>query len=234
MAADLPVSERSALWAALRDMRIEDPGAVRSFRQALSDENGWPISYAAAVDREYRRFLYLATIAGFELTPSVAVDKAWHLHLTYTRHYWDVLCRQILRRPLHHLPGSGSEADEERHRGQYARTLAFYRSSFRQDPPQSVWPLPHAAPAADERRRRLPVPALLGAGIATGGTMLAVGSGGVAAVGLMAVTAAVATIPLAYGHGWAQRRGSCGAGGMCGAVGGGCCGGGACGGGCGG
>ncbi len=41
---------------------------------------------------EYRRFAFLAATAGHPVTPSDAVDQAWHLHLTYSRDYWDRFC----------------------------------------------------------------------------------------------------------------------------------------------
>jgi hypothetical protein len=239
MAADLSVGRLGDLWAQLRDMRIEEPGASRTFEQALAEENHWSLGHATAVGGEYRRFLYLAAIAEFELTPSVAVDKAWHLHLTYTRHYWDVLCARILERPLHHIPGSGSEEDEERYGSQYARTLSFYAAAFREQPPESVWPRPQQ-PAEPAPRRRLSFPALLAATLVTGAGTLCIASGGFAAAALIAVGVGLAMLPLVREV--ERGRGSCG-GVACGGGGGGggsCCAGcgascgGGCGGGCGG
>ncbi|HEX8365588.1 MAG TPA: hypothetical protein VF603_09935 [Allosphingosinicella sp.] len=152
------VRNPGALWAQLEQMRIEDPGASRSFEQALAEETGWSEERARAVSREYRRFLYLAAISETEVTPSVAVDCAWHLHLCYTRHYWDILCRRIIGRPLHHLPSAGGHAEDARHRQQYAATLALYQSAFGEPAPDSVWPrmmgqLAPAGPAHDKPLR---------------------------------------------------------------------------------
>jgi hypothetical protein len=104
------VRDHGALWQLLSAMRIEGASAERSFEQALAEENGWSLERALQVSREYRRFLFLAAGGGPELTPSRAVDKAWHLHLTYSRHYWDVLCKEILGKPLHHEPGGAAQA----------------------------------------------------------------------------------------------------------------------------
>jgi hypothetical protein len=40
---------------------------------------------------EYRRFLFLAMEAGHPVSPSRAVDLAWHQHLLDTRSYWQLL-----------------------------------------------------------------------------------------------------------------------------------------------
>ena len=84
------------LWKALAAMRIEAGGAALTFAARLARENGWSAAHAAAVVEEYRRFLYLAATAG-PVTPSEDVDQAWHLHLSYTRHYWEVPCGAVGR-----------------------------------------------------------------------------------------------------------------------------------------
>ncbi|MEZ6192343.1 MAG: hypothetical protein R3C45_13785 [Phycisphaerales bacterium] len=48
---------------------------------------------------EYRRFCYLAIAAGHTVTPSDEVDQAWHLHLLYTRDYWEDFCPNVLGTP---------------------------------------------------------------------------------------------------------------------------------------
>ena len=139
MAGDSSVRE-TRLFGQLEAMRIEEPGASRSFEEALADENGWSRGRAEAIAAEYRRFLYLAATSGREVTPSRFVDKAWHLHLTYTRHYWDVLCGRILGRPLHHRPSFGGTVETEQYRRQYEDTLALYEATFGTPPPPSAWP----------------------------------------------------------------------------------------------
>lgn len=132
-----PVQDRPALWAALSHMPIEMPGG--RFEDALAETQGWTAGFAGRVTDEYRRFLYLAATAGFEVTPSRAVDQAWHLHLDLP-HYRDVLCELILGRPLEHRPATGEPGEEERHRRQYADTLALYERAFGRAPPLDIWP----------------------------------------------------------------------------------------------
>ena len=149
------------LWQALAAMRIEADGAAITFTAKLSRETGWTHARAAAVIEEYRRFLYLAARGRKPVSPSDAVDRAWHLHLTYSRHYWDVLCAEILGRPLHHDPNPGGAAEDERHGGQYLETLDRYRSTFGSAPPADIWPDPRLV--GDKRQRGKAMVALGGA-----------------------------------------------------------------------
>jgi hypothetical protein len=140
------VSYRDApLWQALAAMRIEREGATATFARRLGRKQGWGKRHTYAVIEEYRRFLYLAATGERPVTPSDDVDEAWHLHLTYTRHYWDELCGRILGKPLHHDPTEGG-ADQQAHfRDQYEATLARYEAMFGEPPRADVWPAPGAA-----------------------------------------------------------------------------------------
>jgi len=89
---------------------------------------------------EYKRFCYLAITAEHEVTPSDAVDQVWHLHLTYSRDYWQEFCPQVLGEDLHHGPTAGGEAERERYYDQYAATLASYEAAFDAAPPPDIWP----------------------------------------------------------------------------------------------
>lgn len=130
---------KDPLWQALAAYDVGPPDAALAFTQRLARENGWRKAHAARVFEEYRRFLYLAVRAGHEVTPSDAVDQAWHLHLTYTRDYWERLCPEVLGRPLHHGPTRGGKDEGERFFEQYALTLRSYEAAFG-PAPADVWP----------------------------------------------------------------------------------------------
>jgi hypothetical protein len=133
-------SEKNLLLDALMNMCIEPDGAALSFAKRLARENSWTDHFAERVVTEYKRFLYLAATSQHPVTPSDEVDQAWHLHLAYSRHYWDVMCASILKRPLHHGPTSGGSTEDSRYRDQYAATLASYKSAFEAAAPEDIWP----------------------------------------------------------------------------------------------
>jgi hypothetical protein len=132
--------EKIQLLEKLECMRIEPDGARLTFVARLAQENDWSLVYANRVMQEYRRFLFLAATCGHPTTPSDEVDQAWHLHLTYSRHYWETLCGEILKRPLHHGPTAGGESEGKRYRDQYQRTLEAYAEAFGEEPPADIWP----------------------------------------------------------------------------------------------
>jgi hypothetical protein len=131
---------KDELLVRLESFEIDEPGAAFPFSARLARENGWSRGFARRVTGEYKRFVWLAMRAGHPVTPSEEVDEAWHLHLCYTRSYWDGMCREILGRPLHHGPTEGGAAEEAKFAGWYARTLESYRAHFGEEPPADIWP----------------------------------------------------------------------------------------------
>jgi uncharacterized protein (TIGR04222 family) len=133
--------EHASLWDRIQAFSIDgDSSPSRSFASRLARENGWSAAFAERVVVEYKRFVFLAMTAGHPVTPSDQVDQAWHLHLTYTRSYWDRFCGEVLGRPLHHEPTRGGSAEAKKFHQQYDQTLALYRATFGADPPSDIWP----------------------------------------------------------------------------------------------
>ena len=128
------------LWQQVAAFRFDKTQAAFSFSQRLAKENGWSVGYARRVVEEYRRFIYLAMRAGHPVTPSEPVDQAWHLHLVYTRSYWDDLCRDVLGKPRHHGPTEGGKTEDDKFRDWYQRTLESYERCFGNKPPVDIWP----------------------------------------------------------------------------------------------
>lgn len=129
----------SDLLARLRDFDIDGGPVDFPFAERLARENGWTRRYAERVVREYKRFVVLMVTAGRPMTPSDEVDQAWHLHLSYTRSYWERMCGEILGRPLHHHPTQGGRAEAAKYDRQYADTLEQYRKTFGDEPPADIW-----------------------------------------------------------------------------------------------
>lgn len=150
-----PCQPDHPVWASLSRYRIGPADAALPFERRLARENGWTPAFTDRVLDEYRRFCFLAVTAGHPVTPSDAVDQAWHLHLTYTRDYWERFCPNVLGRPLHHGPTAGGAAEQHRFFDQYAATLHAYERGFGASPPADIWPDARRRLLDDPRARRV-------------------------------------------------------------------------------
>ncbi|HYE77596.1 MAG TPA: hypothetical protein VEI97_06395 [bacterium] len=143
---------QQALWERLQQFKFDDGNPQLSFVGRLARENGWSTVHAGRVVEEYKRFLFLAMAGGHMVTPSEAVDRAWHLHLTYTRNYWERLCGEVLEHPLHHEPTRGGAEESAKFKDLYTKTLASYRRLFGEEPPADIWPDPGRLAGPAKRR----------------------------------------------------------------------------------
>ncbi len=150
--------EASTMWAKLQAFSPGTTEALYGYRHRLAKENNWSHVYADRVIEEYKRFLFLAVHAGHAVTPSEPLDQAWHLHLVYTRSYWQDLCGEILGRPLHHEPTTGGLSETAKFREQFARTIQSYRSFFGEDPPADIWLTGDADAASSPAKQKTPRP----------------------------------------------------------------------------
>jgi hypothetical protein len=128
-----------SLYDRIMTFPIGQPGTEEQFLKRLAAENRWTLDYARRVLKEYRRFLFLIARGAGALSPSHAVDQAWHLHMLHSRNYWDDFCGAVLGRELHHDPFDGA-AEHGRFLTQYQRTLDGYREVFGWTAPSDIWP----------------------------------------------------------------------------------------------
>jgi len=126
------------LWARICGCHPDEVDACLPFSKRLARDNAWSVTFAQRVILEYQRFAYLSRLGSGMVTPSDEVDQAWHLHLTYTRHYWGPF-KQALGGPLHHMPTTGGRDQGALFKSTYENTLDLYRSEFGA-PPQDIWP----------------------------------------------------------------------------------------------
>lgn len=130
----------AALWQKIQNFELDDPAAAMSFTDRLARENGWSLAYSLRAVEEYKRFLLLICLAEHPLTPSDQVDQVWHLHLLYTRSYWEDLCLHTLGRSIHHGPTKGGPQQQTQFTDWYARTKQLYQGTFGHAPPPDIWP----------------------------------------------------------------------------------------------
>ncbi len=133
-------AKNDRLWDRIESQPIGPQSAVLGFPRRLARDNGWSEAHASRVLLEYRRFLFLAARAGHPVTPSDAVDQAWHLHLIYSDDYWNTWCREVLGMPFHHGPTRGGTTEQAKYTNWYERTLASYEACFGEPPPRDIWP----------------------------------------------------------------------------------------------
>lgn len=132
--------DQLALWQRIQAHVLDDPQSPAPFSLRLAAENGWGPRFTRRAIEEYRRFAFLAVAAGHPVSPSDAVDQVWHLHLLYTRDYWDEFCPKTLGMALHHGPARGGVAEADKFADWYARTRESYRAFFG-EPPVDLWPV---------------------------------------------------------------------------------------------
>ncbi|MEZ0483833.1 glycine-rich domain-containing protein [Fibrella aquatica] len=132
--------DEAALWTKLSTFSIDGPDTRLTFAARLARENGWNRVYTQRVLEEYRKFLFLCCVTPTGVTPSDAVDQAWHLHLTYTKSYWIDLCRHTLGHDIHHNPTQGGVSEGEKFDGMYSHTHDLYEHYFGATPPADIWP----------------------------------------------------------------------------------------------
>jgi hypothetical protein len=93
---------------------------------------GWNAAKADAVEREYRRFLYLMKrFPGDSTVPLADVDTFWHYHILDTMKYASD-CTQVFGYFLHHCPNVGlasANDDADRMRGG-ERMQELYEAAF--------------------------------------------------------------------------------------------------------
>ncbi len=131
------------LWARLQAYELDQVDAQLPFSKRLARENNWTVDYAKRVMNEYKRFVFLAMTSGHPVTPSDEIDQVWHLHLIYTKAYWEEFCKDIIRAPFHHHPTKGGKKEGEKFRNWYARTKQTYREVFGEEPPSDIWKNEH-------------------------------------------------------------------------------------------
>lgn len=135
-------SQQIELYKQIQSFSLDQPNAQLSFSQRLARDNGWSLGYTQRVIEEYKKFIFLAVVAGHSVTPSDQVDQVWHLHLSYTRSYWQEFCPKVLQTPLHHEPTRGGSSEQLKFDDWYSRTLESYKQFFGQIPPVDIWPDP--------------------------------------------------------------------------------------------
>lgn len=95
---------------------------------------------AVALFVEYKKFLLMNLISEFSIAPSGLVDEVWHLHMLFTREYFDC-CKALKGNIILHVPLiENSQSEKENLKGFYDKTLSLYEELFGVTPDLKFWP----------------------------------------------------------------------------------------------
>ena len=130
--------EQEKIWQKIEEFEIDDLDSSFTFSDRLARENDWSIEYTLRAIQEYKKFIFLVTISDEPCTPSDQIDQVWHLHLLYTHSYWITLCKNTIKKDIHHGPTKGAE-ERDYFKEQYIRTLELYRRVFDENAPNDIW-----------------------------------------------------------------------------------------------
>lgn len=130
--------EQHDLYTRILAFSFDEGDPALPFAGRLARDNGWPTVYSMRVIDEYRKFAFLMAASGHLAVPSDQIDQAWHQHLQYTKS-WADFCRTALGKTIDHEPTRGGQAEQERFKQGYERTLESYRRFFG-EPPVDIWP----------------------------------------------------------------------------------------------
>lgn len=127
------------MWNKITEMFGGTDASTKAFADKISRKHSCSTSYAIKAVNEYKKFLYLAVISDFHVTPSQAIDKVWHEHILFTQAY-GVFCKEIIEYNLNHHPELvPMEEQTERYHAQYLSTIELYIAEFGKIPPANIW-----------------------------------------------------------------------------------------------
>lgn len=133
------------LWQRIEAFKLDDGDARHPFTHKLLQEYKWQSEFTERAVAEYKKFIYLCVIIPKGASPSPIVDQVWHMHLTYSKNYWEDFCQNTLYVNLHHNPSKGGEEEVVKHRQWYNETIQQYKEVFETDPPIDIWPAKYEA-----------------------------------------------------------------------------------------
>jgi len=134
-----------SLWVRVRGAMLPVDRAGRSFAGQLGEVTGLVRAEAQALEREYRRFLYLAALTPSPREPLGLLRQAWEYHAGFEGYLYD-FCPWVLDRHLPAGPVTKLSAPA------YAATWFDYGVEFDAPPPDPFWPAPETRLALTQVR----------------------------------------------------------------------------------
>jgi len=134
------------IWDKVTGMFAGADASTKAFASKISRKLNWKNSDAVKAITKYKKFVYLAIVSDFQVTPSKVIDQVWHQHLLFTQAYRE-FCAEVIHYNLDHHPELIPMADQTGvFNAQYLDTLELYRTEFGVEPPHDIWSVPKFAP----------------------------------------------------------------------------------------
>lgn len=127
------------LWEKIEGYHIGPEKTPIGFSTQLSKEARVNMMTAGVIEYEYKKFMYLCAVQDQPVSPSSLIDKAWHLHLTYSKDYWEDFCENILGKKIHHQPSDGTATDQDQMKANFEFTQTLYKEEFNEPMPENIW-----------------------------------------------------------------------------------------------
>jgi hypothetical protein len=124
------------LWNKILAFDLDEPPGEYGFSVRLANENYWTKNFTSEAILEYKKFMYLAAISDFMVSPSGVIDTVWHQHLIFTQSYQD-FC-QLIGRQVQHVPSTHNKEDFLKFKQAKEHTGRLYKEHFGKQP-ATVW-----------------------------------------------------------------------------------------------
>ena len=144
------------IYSRIQSYALDDPSHEMGFVWHLMRLTSWSRECCLRAMEEYKKFVFLAAVAGHPVVPSDQVDQVWHLHLLDSEAYWGDFCPNVLGLKLHHHPARGGSQERESMHRLYRATIDRYRQFFG-EPPLDLWPPADLRFGSELRRQRAPI-----------------------------------------------------------------------------
>jgi hypothetical protein len=130
-----------SLWEKITTTFSGDNPFTKAFADKIARKHHWNENFALQCVYEYKKFIYLGTVATFHVTPSKYIDIVWHEHILFTKAYQE-FCETILEQDFHHFPELyPMEEQTGVFNAQYLETITLYETEFGVLPPLKIWEL---------------------------------------------------------------------------------------------
>lgn len=112
---------------------------TRAFADKIARKHKWNGKFALAALSEYKKFVYLAVISKFQVTPSKVIDTVWHEHILFSKAYRE-FCNDVIQHQFNHHPELiPFEEQTNQYRSQFEKTIDLYKFEFGEKPPSEIW-----------------------------------------------------------------------------------------------